>query len=131
MAQNVISASATGKSALWTARVVGAFIALFLLSDAIGKFMRPQPVVDAFARLGMSISLAPVVGALLAILVLLYAVPRTRILGAMLLTGYLGGAVAIQLRASSPAFETVFPVITGVLVWLPLYLADRRVRALI
>jgi hypothetical protein len=131
MAQNVISTPDTSKGAVWTARVIGAFIVLFLLFDAAGKLMRPQPVVDAFARLGMSLSLSPAIGVLLAILVLLYLLPKTRNVAAILLTGYLGGAVAVQVRAGSSAFETVFPILTGVLVWLPPYLTDKRIRALI
>jgi DoxX-like family len=115
---------------LWTGRILGAFVVLFLVFDAFGKFMRPQPVVDAFARQGMPLALAPVIGSILSVLVVLYVIPKTRTLAAILLTGYLGGAVCANLRAGFPPFETVFPIITGVLAWAPLYLVDERVRSL-
>lgn len=128
--QSVLPAAPVSRPALWTARVIGTLTVLFLAFDAFGKFARPQPVVDAFARLGMPIALAPTIGAILSILVLAYLVPRTRALATVLLTAYLGGAVAVQLRAGSSAFETLFPVITGVLVWVPAYLVDERIRTL-
>jgi DoxX-like family len=114
--------AATSKGLLWTGRVLSILGVLFLLVDAFGKFVKPVPVVDAFVRLGIPLSLATSVGALLLISTVLYAVPRTAVLGAVLLTGYLGGAVAIQLRAASSTFEAVFPVILGVVIWAGLYL---------
>jgi hypothetical protein len=118
-------------SALWTARGIGLFTVLFLAFDAFGKFLKPQPVVDAFTRLGLPVSLAPAIGTLLLALVVLYVTPKTRVLAAVLLTGYLGGAIAVNLRAGDPAFETLFPVIVGLLVWIPPYLLDGRVRSLV
>lgn len=129
--ESTLSAPTLSKAGLWTARIIGGLAFLFLLFDAAGKFMRPQPVIDAFARLGMPISQAPIVGAVLLALVILYAVPRLRISAAVLLTGYLGGAVAVQMRAGTTAFETLFPIIIGVMVWAPLYLTDERLRDLI
>ena len=117
--------------ALWTARVVGTLTVLFLVFDAVGKFLKPEPVADAFARLGLPLALAPAIASLLLILVVLYGIPRTRILGAILLTGYLGGAIAVNLRAGDPAFETLFPGIIGMLVWLPPYLLDERLRSVV
>jgi hypothetical protein len=131
MVQSALPGQAPSKPALWSARILAAITVLFLAFDAFGKFVRPQPVVDAFAKLGMPISLAPAIGSLLAVIVVLYLIPKTRILGGILLTGYLGGAVAVQLRSGSPTFETLFPVIMGVLAWAPLYLVDERLRALI
>ena len=109
-------------------RVLSALSVLFLLFDAAGKFMKPMPVVQAFERLGLPVALSPTVGVLLTLSTLLYAIPRTAVLGAVLLTGYLGGAVSIQMRAGSSTFETVFPVILGVLAWAGIYLRDCRVR---
>lgn len=123
--------SQASQAAVWTARVLGALTVLFLLFDAFGKFARPQMVVDAFAMLGMPIGDAPLIGSLLTVIVVLYVIPVTRVLGVMLLTGYLGGAVAVQLRVGTPPFETLFPVIMGVLAWIPVYLTDERVRALL
>jgi hypothetical protein len=112
----------TSKIQLWTGRVMTTLSILFLLFDALGKFAKPTPVIDAFARLGIPISLCTSIGALLLIFTILYALPRTAVLGAVLLTGYLGGAVAIQMRAGSTTFETVFPVILGVMTWAGIYL---------
>lgn len=129
MTASVHTTAKPSQAALWTARVIAAIDVLFLAFDAFGKFARPQPVVDAFAKLSISLSLAPAIGSLLLLLVILYVIPKTRRIGAILLTGYLGGAVAVQFRAGDPAFETLFPVIMGILVWAPLYLTDERVRA--
>ena len=113
---------ATSRVQLWTGRMLSALSILFLLFDAAGKFAKPAPVVDAFARLGIPISLCTSIGLLLLVCTILYAFPRTSVLGAVLLTGYLGGAVAIHMRAGSSGFETVFPVILGVLAWGGIYL---------
>lgn len=107
--------------------VIGAFCVLFLLFDSTIHLMNIPPVVQAFARLGVPDSLALAIGVLELVCVILYVIPRTAILGAVLLTAYLGGAVAINLRADYPLY---FPVIVGVLVWTALYLSDERVRAL-
>jgi DoxX-like family len=119
------------KGRLWTGRVLSALAVLFLLFDAVGKLIMPAPVAQAFARLGFPTSLGLGIGILLLICTLLYAIPRTAILGAVVLTGFLGGAVAIQLRAGSPLFETDFPVLFGLLVWAGIYLRDNRLRKLI
>lgn len=116
---------------LWTARGIGSVTILFLLFDIFGKLVRPQPVVDAFVREGIPVSLAPFIGSLLLLLVILYLVPTTRVLAAILMTGYFGGAVAVNLRAGAPLFEVLFPVIMGILVWAPVYLLDERVRAVL
>jgi len=119
------------KARLWTGRILTALTALFMLFDAAGKFIMPPQVVQAFARLGFPASLGVTLGILLAVCTVLYAIPRTAVLGAILLTGYLGGAVAIQMRAGSPPFETIFPVIFGVLAWAGILLRDGRLLALI
>ncbi len=113
---------------VWTGRGLTALAVLFLLFDAAGKFMMPAPVVQAFARLGFPINLSATVGVLLTLSTLLYAIPRTAVLGAVLLTGYLGGAVAIQLRTGSRLFEMVFPVLFGIVIWAGIYLRERRLR---
>jgi hypothetical protein len=90
--------------------------------------MMPAPVVDAFRRLGFPESLGPGLGVLLLISTFVYLIRRTAVLGAVLLTGFFGGAVAIQMRAGSPMFETVFPVFFGVIAWAGILLRDCRVR---
>lgn len=117
-----------GKGQLWTGRVLSALAVLFLLFDAFGKFTMPAPVTQACVRLGFPVNLSPTLGILLTLSAILYALPPTAVLGAVLFTGYLGGAVAVQLRAGSPLFETVFPVIFGFLVWAGILLRDSILR---
>ncbi len=114
------------KGRLWTGRVLTLLTILFLLFDAIGKLVKPPQVTDAFARLGVPISLSVGIGILLLACTALYAIPRTAVLGAVMLTGFLGGAVAIQMRAGSPLFEAIFPVLFGVVAWAGILLRERR-----
>lgn len=116
------------RGSTWAGRVLSTLAVLFLLFDAIGKFVMPAQVVQAFARLGLPLSTAINIGVLLTVSTLIYAIPRTAVLGAVLLTGYLGGAVAIHIRAGSSAFETIFPALVGVLVWAGIYLRDCPLR---
>jgi hypothetical protein len=117
------------KARLWTGRSLSVLVVLFLLFDAVGKFLMPVQVVQAFARLGFPATLGVSIGILLLVSTLIYAIPRTAVLGAVLLTGYLGGAVAIQMRAGSPTFETVFPVLFGIVIWAGVYLRNCKLRA--
>ncbi len=113
---------------LWTGRILSAFLVLFLLFDAIMKFVKPAPVVEAFAQLGWPLSTASVIGTILLICTALYVIPGTAILGAILLTGYLGGAVAANLRVGNPLFShLLFPVYFGISLWAGLVLRDPRV----
>jgi hypothetical protein len=134
-AQSVSSMSAQtapSKKGVWTGRVLSGLVVLFLIPDGIIKFIKPAPVVDAFAHLGWPLSLANTIGILLLVCTAIYAIPRTSVLGAILLTGYLGGAVATHLRAGDPLFSHVlFPTYLGAMVWLGLYLRDERLRALV
>ena len=116
------------KGMMWTGRVLSGIAVLFLLFDAFGKFTMPSYVVDACTRLGIPVSQGVSIGALLLVSTIIYVIPRTAVLGAVLLTGYLGGAVAIQMRAGSSTFETVFPVIFGIIVWAGIYLRDCGLR---
>ena len=117
------------KGRVWTGRMLSALATLFLLFDAWGKVALPKAVVDACVRLGFPVGQAMTLAVLLGLSTILYAIPKTAVLGAVLVTGYLGGAVAIQLRAGSPTFETVFPVIFGVVVWAGIYLRECRLWA--
>jgi DoxX-like family len=120
------------KKMLWTGRIMSALVVLFLLMDGVMKLFNPAPVVEGMTKLGYPLSLTSVIGIVLLICVVLFAIPRTSILGAILLTGYLGGAVASQLRVGLPLFSNVlFPVYMGVLIWGGLSLRDERLRALI
>jgi hypothetical protein len=107
-------------------------VVAFLLFDGITKVFKESHVIDAFNRLGLPVSLAPQIGILVLVCAIVYAIPRSAIAGAVLITGLLGGAVATHVRAGSPAFEAfVFPVMMGALTWIPLWLRDVRVRALL
>lgn len=126
-----VAGRAEGEVLIWIGRVLSGLAILFLLFDAIGKIAMPAPVMEAFLRVGIATRLAPTVAALLLLGILLYAIPWTSILGAVVLTGYLGGAVAIHLRAGSTFFEIVFPVIFASIVWAGIFLRDSRLRELI
>jgi hypothetical protein len=116
----------------WTGFVITGLITLFMLLDAAMKFFVPKPVVDAFARTGWPIDLSVTLGVILLTSTVLYLIPRTAILGAILLTGYLGGAVATNLRLHNPWFShTLFPVYFGILLWGALWLREPRVAELI
>ena len=116
----------------WPGRVLTALPVLFLAFDVTIKLMKIQPVVDSFTQLGIPVELARVVGTVELICLVLYCIPRTAVLGAMLLTGYLGGAVLTHLRIGSPLLShTLFPIYIGIMLWGALWLRDSRVRALI
>jgi hypothetical protein len=109
---------------------LSAFAALFLLMDGVVKLFRPAPVVEAHILLGIPVELAFPIGVLLLACLAVYLFPPTAFLGAVVLTGYLGGAVAIHMRAGSDTFSLVFPILLGALIWGGLYLRNTQVRAL-
>lgn len=116
---------------LWAGRIVGGLAVLFLLMDGVMKLFKPKFVVDATVNLGYPESVIVPIGAVLVLCTILYLVPATSVLGAILLTGYLGGAVATHVRTGESTFSIIFPVIFGILLWLALYLRDTRLRALL
>jgi hypothetical protein len=119
------------KMRLWIGWILTVLTGLFLLFDAAGKLMMPSFVVEAFARLGFPTSRGVTIGIILTACMVLYLIPRTAVLGAILVTGFLGGAIAIQMRAGSPVFETIFPVIFAIIVWMGIYLREPRLGALL
>jgi len=122
----------TSKSTIWIGRIVSGLPALFLLVDGAMKLVKPAVVVEATTKLGYSESLIVPIGIILIACTLLYLIPTTSVLGAILLTAYLGGAVATHVRAAEGGvFPIIFPIIFGALLWLGLYLNDTRLRALI
>ena len=130
--QSAVQPVRISKTTLWTGRILSAFAVLFLLMDGLGKVFREPAVVEATAQLGYSPNLVVSLGVLVLVCTVLYVVPQTSVLGAVLLTGFLGGAVASNLRVGSPLFSHVlFPVYIGLLVWGGLYLRDARLRALV
>lgn len=117
--------------ALWTGRVMSWLTALFLLVDGAMKIVKPAPIVEATVRLGYPERVIVPLGVVLVVCTLLYLIPRTAVLGAILLTGYLGGAVATHVRAGEPWTSILFAVVFGVLLWLGLYLRNPTLRLLV
>jgi hypothetical protein len=114
---------------LWSGRVLTGFAALFFAFDGVTKVLRIAPVLQASRELGVPESSIVGIGVLLLACTALYCVPRTAILGAVLLVGYLGGAIAIQVRAGGAAFPIVFALTFGVIVWGGLLLRRPELAA--
>ena len=116
------------KKMLWTGRIMSTLPVLTLVFSAVMKLMKPPGLAEGFAHLGYPVSLALGLGILELTCTFVYVIPRTSMLGAILLTGYLGGATATHVRVGDPFYG---PVILGLLVWGGLYLREPRLRALI
>ena len=121
------------KAALWTGRVLSGLVILFLTVDGVIKLVPIQPVIDSMRELGYptSVSFARFIGVVTLVCTALYAWPRTSLLGAVLLTGLMGGAIATHLRLDHPLFShTLFGVYLGLFLWAGLWLRDQRLRQL-
>jgi len=116
------------KKLLWAGWIASALPVLMLIVSGVMKLVKPAPLVEGFARFGYSDSLALGIGIVELACTVIYLIPRTSVLGAILLTGYLGGATATHVRIGDPFFV---PIVLGVLVWGGLYLRDARLRALL
>ena len=126
------TARPVSRAASRTGTVLTVLLTAFLLFDAVPKILQLPFVVQATEAMGFAASAVPVIGIVLAVCLALYLVPRTAILGAVLLTGYLGGAVCAQLRIDAPLFSTtLFPVYFGTLVWVALYLRSPQLRRVV
>jgi hypothetical protein len=112
-------------------RIVSGLVALFLAFDGVAKVLMVPAVIEASAQLGVPESAIAGIGLVLLACTALYVVPPTAVLGAILLTGYLGGATATHVRMGGPVFPVVFAVLVGVLVWGGLYLREPRLHALL
>ena len=120
------------KAMVWAGRILSGLTVLFLLVDGIGKLVKPAQVIEATTALGWSEGSLLTLGVLVLSATVLYLIPRTAILGAVLLTGFLAGAVASQLRIGNPLFShTLFPVYIGIMLWLGLWLRRRQLRGLL
>jgi hypothetical protein len=115
---------------LWTGRILTALGALFMVMDAVTHILKPAPVVEAFAHLGYPLATAIPLGVTVLICVVIYLIPRTSFFGALLLTAYLGGAVASHVRVGDPVFDTCFPAIVAVFLWGGLFARDARIRTI-
>jgi len=119
------------QGSIWAGRIISGLLVLFMIFDGVTKLMKAPQVVEATVKVGYPESSIVGIGAALLIATVLYVIPQTSVLGAILLTGYLGGATATNVRAATGAFNTSFPVIFGVLVWLGLFLREPRLHALL
>lgn len=117
--------------ALWAGRAFSTLAVLFFLMDAVMKMLRARPAVEATTQLGFSPTAIMPIGVTLFVCTILYVYPRTAFIGAILLTGYLGGAAASSIRAGSPLFNCAFPIIFAVLVWAGLVLREPRLLSLL
>lgn len=130
-----MTGSENSKRNIWIGRILSGLAVAFLVFDGTLKFFMdklPPEALEAGAALQWPIEKMPLVGTILLLCVLLYVIPRTAVLGAILLTGYLGGAIASHIRVSSPLFShTLFPIYVAIFIWLGLYLRDTRVKTLI
>jgi hypothetical protein len=116
---------------LWAGRALTGLSAAFFILDGSMKLLKPPVVVQATIQLGYPESTIVGIGAALLVSTLLYLIPRTSSLGAILVTGYLGGAVASNVRAEQPAFNIVFPVILACIAWGGLWLRDKHLEQLL
>jgi hypothetical protein len=120
------------KPMIWTGRILSGLAVLFLLIDGIGKLFKPALVIEATTALGWSEGYIFTLGLICLISTVLYVIPRTSILEAVLLIGFLGGAVASQMRVGNPLFShTLFPVYVGIMVWVGLWLRHREFRGVL
>jgi hypothetical protein len=127
-----IETNEVSRRQVWTGRVLSTLAVLFLLFDAIGKLLRPEPVVTGTVQLGWPVGMIVPLGVIQLVCLALYLIPRTSVLGAILWTGYLGGAVATHVRIGHPLFSHIlFPTYIAALLWLGLWLRDRRLRTLL
>jgi hypothetical protein len=130
MSSTTVTAT-TSKGMLWTGRVISGLVVLFMLFDCITKIIKLPQVIDASAKMGFTVSMVVGVGWTLLACVVLYVIPRTSVLGAILLASYLGGAVATNVFVHNPALNSCFAIAFGVLTWLGLYFREARLRALL
>ena len=119
------------RAQFWAGAIIAGLIVAFFIFDAVSKLLQVEAVTKASVQLGLPESTTPVIGILLLVCTLIYVIPKTSVLGAILLTGYLGGAIAIHVRAENGAFPIIFSLAFGVLVWVSLVLREPRLLKLI
>jgi len=130
VADNVSPAALPSKGQLWTGRVLEWIALLFLVMDGVMKLIRPASVIQASSPLGLTSNMLLGIGIALLACTVLYVIPRTSVLGAALLTAYLGGAVALMVRFGMPTFEMSFPILFAVVLWISLWLRLPALRGL-
>lgn len=127
-----LTATAPSKAKIWTGHVMAGIVILFMLFDGIFKFFITEEMAKTTPTLGFQLHHLPIMGTLALICTILYIIPRTEVLGAILLTGFWGGAVASHVRLDNPLFShTLFPVYLAILAWGALWLKSEKLRSLI
>jgi hypothetical protein len=122
----------TAGKARWAGLPISGLAVLFLVFDSVIKVLKLGPAMEGTTQLGYPASAVALIGVIELVCLAVYLIPRSAIAGAVLLTGYLGGAIASQIRAGNPLFShTLFPIYVAALIWGGLFLRDRRVRALL
>ena len=130
--QATLKATAPSTAKIWTGRAIAGLVILFMLMDSIFKFIVNEEVIKGTTDLGFQVHHLPIMGTLGLVATLLYIFPRTELLGALLLTGYWGGAIATNVRMDNPLFTHIlFPVYLGILAWGALWIKSERLRNLI
>ena len=130
--QATLPAAAPSTAKVWTGRIMGGIVILFMVMDSMFKFIVNEDVVKATTDLGYQAHHLPIMGTLGLLATLLYLIPRTEIIGALLLTGYWGGAIATHVRMDNPLFTHIlFPVYLGILAWGALWMKNERLRNII
>ena len=129
--QSATQTAPVSKTTFWAGWVLTALPSLFLLMDGIMKLVKPDFVVQKTTELGFSESVILPLGVVLLACTVLYVIPQTAVLGAILLTGYLGGAVCTHVRSYEGLFPVFFPAVFGAVLWVALLLRDARLRALL
>ncbi len=124
--------TAQNRKRLWTGRILSGLVIAFLAFDGVLKLIKPPLVVEGTRQLGYPVESIIGIGIVLLVCLAAYVVPRTAILGAVLLTGYLGGAIATHVRVGDPLLShTLFPIYVAALIWGGLYLRDNRLRGVL
>jgi len=129
--ESITHTSGISRGSLWAGRIITGLVVLFFLFDSIMKLVKPAFVVEANQQLGYSEHLIIPIALVLLVSTILYVIPVTAVLGAILLTGYMGGAVATHVRVDAPLFNVVFAVLFGMLVWAGLFFREPRLKALL
>lgn len=117
------------KGARWTGYVLSALPVLFMVMSGVMKLAHPPMIVEGFAKNGMSVTTLTIIGVIELSCVVIYLIPRTAVLGAVLMTGYLGGAIMVHVRAHEAAL--IAPLVLGMCAWGGLFMRDKRIRALL
>lgn len=132
LSQPAVTQPATvSKAQVLTGGIITVLVVLFLAFDSVAKIIEAAPVVKASEQLGLPPNTTVGIGILLLVCTAIYAIPKTAVLGAILLTAYLGGATAIHVRAGNGVFPVVFAIVFGVLVWVGLVLREPRLLRII